>query len=88
MEKSTHIFMIIKYQKGSQFICLSVILIDSVFRTGKKYYPQVYFWRMYVVKEKKVIDNIKISSDSGRENSDEENVDEEDFDEENSDEES
>ena len=43
---------------------------------------------MYVVKEKKVIDNIKISSDSGRESSDEENVDEEDFDEENSDEES
>ena len=37
MEKSTHIFMIIKYQKGSQFICLSVILIDSVFRTGKNY---------------------------------------------------
>ena len=25
--------------EGSQFICLSVILIDSVLRTGKKYYP-------------------------------------------------
>ena len=37
---------------------------------------------MYAVKEKKVIDNIKISSDSGRENSDEENVDEENSDEE------
>ena len=26
----------------SQYICLSVILIDSVFRTGKNYYPQVF----------------------------------------------
>ena len=24
-------------KEGSQFICLSVILIDSVFRTGKNY---------------------------------------------------
>ena len=29
-------------KKDSQFICLSVILIDSVFRTGKNYYPQVF----------------------------------------------
>ena len=28
-------------KEGSQFICLSIILIDSVFRTGKNYYPQV-----------------------------------------------
>ena len=26
----------------SLFICLSVILIDSVFKTGKNYYPQVF----------------------------------------------
>ena len=26
-------------KEGSQFICLSVILIDSDFRTGKNYYP-------------------------------------------------
>ena len=26
-------------KKGSQYICLLVILIDSVFRTGKNYYP-------------------------------------------------
>ena len=26
-------------KESSQFICLSVILIDSVFRTGKNYYP-------------------------------------------------
>ena len=27
---------------SSKFICLSVILIDSVFRTGSDYYPQVF----------------------------------------------
>ena len=29
-------------KKGSQFICLSVILINFVFRTSKTYYPQVF----------------------------------------------
>ena len=29
-------------REGSEFICLSVILIDSVFGTGKNYYPQVF----------------------------------------------
>ena len=29
-------------EKGSQFICLSLTLIDSVFRTGKNYYTQVF----------------------------------------------
>ena len=29
-------------KEGSQYICSSVILIDSVFRTGKNYYPQVF----------------------------------------------
>ena len=29
-------------KEGSQFIYLCVILIDSVFRTGKNYYPQVF----------------------------------------------
>ena len=45
-----------KIQKeGSQFICLSVILIDSVFRTNKNYYPQVLLeeWK-YIVEEKKI----------------------------------
>ena len=33
-----------KVQKeGFQFICLLVILIDSVFRTSNNYYPQVFF---------------------------------------------
>ena len=67
---------------GSQFICLSVISIDSVFRTGKNYYPQVVLEECkYVVKEKKIpkynIDDIEISSDSDRENSDEGNSNEE-----------
>ena len=29
-------------KEGSQFICLSVILIYSVFRTGKRCYPLVF----------------------------------------------
>ena len=41
-------------KEGSQFICLSVILIDSVFRTGKNYYPQLFVEECkYVVKEKR-----------------------------------
>ena len=50
-------------KEGSQCICLSVVLIDSVYRTGKNYYPQVFLEEcIYVVKEKKmpeyVTDNI------------------------------
>ena len=30
-------------KEGSQFICLLVIFIDSVFRTGKNYYPQLLY---------------------------------------------
>ena len=42
-------------KEGSQFICLSVILIDSVYRTGKNYYPQVLLEECkYVAKEKKM----------------------------------
>ena len=41
-------------REDSQFICLSVILIDSVLRTGKSYYPEVFSEECkYVVKEKK-----------------------------------
>ena len=54
-------------REDSQFICLSLILINSVLRTGESYYPQVFLEECnYVVKEKKIskyiIDNIKISS--------------------------
>ena len=57
-------------------------MIDSVFRTDKNYYPQVFLEECkYVVKEKRIpkyiIDDTKISSDSDRENSDEESSDEE-----------
>ena len=68
-------------------------MIDSIFRTGKHYYPQVLLEECkYVIKEKKIfrhiIEDIEISSDSDRENSDdkgsdEKNSDEENFDEEN-----
>ena len=69
-------------RKGSQFICLSVILINFVFRTGKNYYPQVLLEEYkYVVKEKRVpkyiIDDIEIISDSDKENPDEQNSNEE-----------
>ena len=57
----------------------------------KNYYPRLFLEECkYVVKERKItkyiIGNIKISSDSDRENSDEENSDKETSDEENSDE--
>ena len=63
-------------KEGSQFICLSVILFDSVFRTGKNYYHEVFLEECkYFVKEKRIlmyiIGDIEISSDSDRENSNE-----------------
>ena len=56
-------------RERSQFICLSVNVIDSVFRKGKNYYSQAFSEEFkYVAKEKKIpkniIDDIKISSDS------------------------
>ena len=61
MSKNFHNNKILK--EGSQFICWSVILINSVFRTGKNYYPQVFLEQCkYVAKEKKmpeyITDNI------------------------------
>ena len=42
-------------KEGSQFICLSVILIDSVFRIDKNYYSQVFSEECkHVVKGKKI----------------------------------
>ena len=39
----------------SQYIYLSVILINSVFKINKNYYPQVYFEQCkYAVKEEKI----------------------------------
>ena len=56
-------------KEGSNLICLSVILIESVSRTGKNYYPQVLLEECkYNAKEKRIpkniIDAIEISSDS------------------------
>ena len=74
-------------KKGSQCICLCVILIDSVYRSGKNYYPQVFLEECkYDVKEKKmskyITEDTKIFSDeenSDQENSDKENSDQENF---------
>ena len=68
--------------------CFWVILNDSVFRTGKNYYPQVFLEECkYIAKEKKIpmylINDMEISADSDRENSDEETSDEESSDKEN-----
>ena len=65
-----------------------VILINSVFETGKNYYPQVFLEECkYVVKDKKIpkyiIDDKEISSDSDGENSDQENSNDNTSDEEN-----
>ena len=59
-----------------QCIFLSVIVIDSVFRTGTKYYPRVFLEESkYIIKEKKMAKyitcNIEISHYSDEENSDE-----------------
>ena len=68
-------------------------MIDSVLRTGKSSYPQVFFEECkFVVKEKKIpkhiIDDVELSCDSDKEHSDiensrEENSCKENFDEEN-----
>ena len=66
-------------------------MVDSVFRTVKNYYAQVFLKECkYVVKEKRIpnyiIDNMEISSDSRGENSDKETSDEENSDKNDSDE--
>ena len=78
-------------KEGSRCICLSVILMNSVSRSGKSYYHQVFLEQCkYVVKDIKkpedITDDTEIFSDSDREDSDEEISNEENSDEENSDE--
>ena len=76
-------------REGSQFICLSVVLIDSVFITGKNYYPWMFLEECkYALKKKRFLSillMIEITSDSDRENYDKENSDKETSDEGNSD---
>ena len=76
-------------EEGSQYICSSIILNDSVFRTGKKHYPQGLLEECkYITKEKTfpkyIVDDIEISSDFDRENSNEENSYQKNSDKENS----
>ena len=43
-------------KKGSQCVCLPVIFIDSVFRAGKNYYPQIFLEDCnYVIKEEAIL---------------------------------
>ena len=60
-------------KEGSQLICLSVILIDSIFKMGKNCYPQVFLEEFkHVVKEKKMSECITDDSQiSSNEDSDE-----------------
>ena len=54
MEKSTQIFI---PKQGCQCICWSVILIDSIFRTGSNYYSQIFLEKCkHAVKEKKMLE--------------------------------
>ena len=69
--KSIQFFIIIKCQKeGSHCTCLSVVLIDYVFKLGKSYYHQVCLEECkYIVKEKPVTkkyinEDLKISSNN------------------------
>ena len=56
---------------------LSVIFIDSVYRTGKNYYPQVFLEECkYFLKEKKMPGYINVKIETSSDNSDEENFDE------------
>ena len=69
-------------KEDSKFICLSFFLIDSVFRTGKNYYPPVFLEECKCgVKEKTMpeylTDGTEILSDSDRKDSDDENSNEE-----------
>ena len=40
-------------KENSKFVCLSVILIDFVYRTGKSYYPQVLLKHVTMLLKKK-----------------------------------
>ena len=45
-------------KEGSEFICLSVILIDSVFKTGKNYYAQVFLEEYKCVVKKRFLSTL------------------------------
>ena len=69
-------------KEDSHCVCLSVILIDSVLKMSKNYYPQAFVEEYkYIVKEKEVTghitEDLETYSDEG--NCDEENSDKENF---------
>ena len=77
-------------KEGSRCVCLPINLIDSVFRTGKNYYPWVFLEECkQVVKEKKmteyITEEVELSFDynTDEETSNEENSDDKNFIEEN-----
>ena len=58
------------------YICISAIYIDSVLKTDKKHYPQVYLEQCkYKTKKRKLVnvinDKVDLSSDNDSDNSDE-----------------
>ena len=67
-------------KEDSHCIYLSVILIDSVFKMGKNYYPQVFLEEgKYIVKERKVQKFIYNDLVISPEKFDEKDSDKEDF---------
>ena len=36
------VFVVEKYKEGSNYICSSVVIIDSVLKKDENYYPQVF----------------------------------------------
>ena len=59
-------------KEGSQCICLSVILVYSIFKMGKNNYPQLFLEECkYIVKEKEVArhitENLEVSYDDSYE---------------------
>ena len=62
MRENQQNFFIDKIPKeGSQCICLLIILIDSVCKTGKNYHSQLFLEEYrYVVKEKKMLEYITV----------------------------
>ena len=59
------------WKEGSEYICLSVFLLGSVYKKDKNYYPQVLLEECkHVIKEKKkstknfITDDVEISSDN------------------------
>ena len=56
-------------KEGPQYIWVSVILLDFIFRACKNYYPQLFLEESeYIIREKNIhkciIDDVEISSDS------------------------